>query len=427
MSATVQYKEIMFGGSGGIMATDKDFTYDPTTQTLSVVWLTATTLTFTSVSATDLTTTWNTIIGNAVSDTLTINSATTLTTGFSIVWATTTAISLAWDATTWISITSAMSATNMVSLAWTWSNAGILISWACWKAIEITGNATTAIWVLTGTFWTGLSLAWTLTTGIEIGACTSAILTADDSVVRIWTTRTNAATYIGMEFDKTTTGVWLFTMGSTANPMVLNTNPWATVIAHTINVLHSAGAWDCDDLIGSYVKSAVTWDWDSGLTAVGHASRAYVGTASWDATVVSQLYGSQPWVSHFGTGAVTAMSALSAKCDVNTGNFTATTVNAWHFHIEWAATVTAQFDWVMIEAYPDVTCLDSMLAIAVDTGAVTTNAIRLSWDYTSFLNFAAANTAVVISGTEASGNGAKIAINIGGTPYFINAHPTSNN
>jgi hypothetical protein len=121
------------------------------------------------------------------------------------------------------------------------------------------------------------------------------------------------------------------------------------------------------------------------------------------------------------------MSALSAKCDVNTDAFTASTINAGHFHIEWAATVTGQFDGVMIEAYPDVTCLNSMLAIAVDSPAVTTNAIRLSWDYTSFLNFAAANTAVVVSGTEASGNGAKIAIMIWATPYYINAHPTSNN
>jgi hypothetical protein len=37
MSATVQYKEIMFAGPGGIMTTDSNFTYDPTTQTLTVV------------------------------------------------------------------------------------------------------------------------------------------------------------------------------------------------------------------------------------------------------------------------------------------------------------------------------------------------------------------------------------------------------
>lgn len=208
----------------------------------------------------------------------------------------------------------------------------------------------------------------------------------NDSIFSIGTTVATAETMISMTFDESLTGIGLFTMGSTAAPMVLATNPGAGVIAHTINILHSAGAGDCDDLIASYEKVVVSGAGDSGLTAVGHAARAYVGTAGGDSTVVAQLYGSQPWVSHFGTGAVTAMSALSAKCDVNTGNFTASTVNAGHFHVEGASTVTAQFDGVMIEIYPDVTCLDSMLALVVDTEATVTSGIRATGAFTNLFS-----------------------------------------
>jgi len=216
---------------------------------------------------------------------------------------------------------------------------------------------------------------------------------ADDTLLSLGTTTTTAATKITLEFDETTTGIGIMQMGSSSAPMILNTNPGATVMGQSIYINHSAGAGNCEDLLAAWHKVTITGDGDSGVTAVGHASRAYVGAAGTDTTVVGQIYGSQPWVSHDGTGAVTAMSALSAKCDVNTGNFTASTVNAGHFHIEGASTVTAQFDGVMIEVYPDVTCLDSMLALAVDAGAVVNAAIRLSGAVaTDFLNFAATGT-----------------------------------
>jgi hypothetical protein len=171
--------------------------------------------------------------------------------------------------------------------------------------------------------------------------------------------------------------------------MVLNTNAGATVVGETINILHSAGAGNCADLLGAYVKTAVSGDGDADTTVVAHASRAYMGTAAESTTVASQVYGSQPWVSHYGTGAVTAMSALSAKCDVNTGDFTASTINAGHFHVEGAAAVTGQFDGVMIEVYPDVTCLDSCLALAVDTNATVTSMIRVSGATTNMFEWAA--------------------------------------
>ena len=211
----------------------------------------------------------------------------------------------------------------------------------------------------------------------------------DDKALTLGTTVATAATKITLEFDSKT-GIGLFNMGSTSAPMVLATNPGSGVIAHTVNILHSAGAGDCDDLLGSYTKVAFSGDGDSGCTAVGGAFRAYVGTAVGDATVVKELYGIQPWCSHDGTGAITAMSALSAKCDVNTGAFTASTVNAGHFHIEGAGAVTGQFDGVMIEVYPDVTCLDSMLALVVDSGATVTSGIRVSGAMTNAISIGAA-------------------------------------
>ena len=246
----------------------------------------------------------------------------------------------------------------------------------------------------------------------------------DDILLTLGTTTATAATKVTLGFDKTVTGIGQFIMGSASAPMVLNANPGASVISDTINILHSAGAGDCDDLIGRYTKVAISGDGDSGLTMVASAPRAYVlgGT-----TVAKEVYASQPWAKHTGTGAITAMSASSPKIDVGTDNFTASTINGQHIHVTGAATVTGQFDGQMIEVYPDVKSLDSAQAIMIDSGAVVASAQRFSGDYTSFLNFAAANTAVVVSGTEASGNGAKLAIMIGATPYYINAHPVSNN
>lgn len=168
------------------------------------------------------------------------------------------------------------------------------------------------------------------------------------------------------------------TDGTVAITKTLAADPGASVIPFNVTVNHSAGAGDCDDLVSLYSKANVTGAGDSGLTAVAHASRMYVGAAGTDTTVISQAYGTQAWAKHYGTGAITAMSALSALVDVNTGNFTASTINAGHFHIEGEATVTAQFDGVMIEVYPDVTCLDSGLAIVVDSGAVVAAGIRIS-------------------------------------------------
>jgi len=256
--------------------------------------------------------------------------------------------------------------------------------------------------------------------GLALG---STLAMPNDAAFTIGTTTATAETKITMSFDESLTGIGLFNMGSTSVPMVLATNPGSGVIAHTVNILHSAGAGDCDDLIASYEKCAVSGDGDSGLTLVGTASRAYVGTAVGSTTVAKECYGAQPWVSHYGTGAITAMSGLSAKCDVNTGNFTASTVDAGHFHVEGAATVTsAMFDGVMIEIYPDVTCLDAGLRIVADTGSVVTNAIKIGGTasmtyalaFDAIAGCCATNTAV-----PAVAPAWDIVLDMGGTPGYI--------
>ena len=213
----------------------------------------------------------------------------------------------------------------------------------------------------------------------------------DDSLITIGTTTATAATKITMEFDETTTGIGQVLFGSTSVPQVLNATLPSAVIADTMNILHSAGAGDCDDLIGKYTKVAVTGDGDAGLTVVGTAQRVYVGVTGGDNdSVADEAYGTQPWAKHEGEGAITAMSAVSAKLDVSADAFTATTVNAGHFHIEGAATVTGQFDGVMVEVYPDVTTMDAALAIKVDTGATVASAIRVAGAATVFLDLTSA-------------------------------------
>jgi hypothetical protein len=238
---------------------------------------------------------------------------------------------------------------------------------------------------------TGISLSGTMTTGINIGACATGLRLANDSLLSLGTTVTTAETKITAEFDETTTGIGLINLGSVSVPMVLNTNPGSAVIAETVNINHSAGAGDCDDLIAAYHKVNVIGSGDAGTTIVGHASRAYVGlTGGADNSVASAAYGSQPWARHQGTGAITAMSGVSAKLDVGADAFTASTVNAGHFHIDGDAIVTGQFDGVMIEIYPAVTSMDNGLKIAVDAGAAVVNAIGIAGTVTTAIDMASA-------------------------------------
>jgi hypothetical protein len=80
MSTTVLYKEILFGGAGGVMTTDSDFVYDPTSQTLYVENLEAANLSFSGEILPSPTFTGAITLGSSGSDTMTINATTTIAT-----------------------------------------------------------------------------------------------------------------------------------------------------------------------------------------------------------------------------------------------------------------------------------------------------------------------------------------------------------
>jgi hypothetical protein len=246
----------------------------------------------------------------------------------------------------------------------------------------------------------------------------------NDIPLTLGTTTATAATKVTLEFDATTTGIGQFTMGSMAAPQVLVANPGATVSADTVNILHSAGAGDCTDLLGRYTKVAMSGDGDADTTLVGSAPRAYVlgGT-----TVAGQVYGSQPWVKHTGTGTITAMSALSANLILNDADaFTSTnSINAGHFHVSTVAgaangvVTSGNFDGVMIEIYPNVTGLDSGLHIAQDSATVTDDVIKVTGTkFTNFLEIAAGDCAVVSNGTYSTAEG-YLVIKVGASTYRV--------
>lgn len=262
--------------------------------------------------------------------------------------------------------------------------------------------------------------------GVAMTATGAEVNFPDDKAISLGTTVETAATKVTLEFDETTTGIGQINVGTISVPQVLNKNPGAAVVSETINVLHSAGAGDCDDLIASYKKVAVTGDGDAGITIVGDASRAYVGTTE-GTTVVDEAYGSQPWAKHEGTGAITAMSALSAKLNVGADDFTASTVNAGHFHITGDADVTGMYDGVLIEAYGDVDTMDSMLHLMPDSGANVASAIKVTGALAAnFIDISDASTgAVVAAGTTLTHDpnevtsDAYLVVKIGATNYAL--------
>jgi len=243
------------------------------------------------------------------------------------------------------------------------------------------------------------------------GALTASSFTSDgavkllnDQILTLGTTTTNAETKITLGFDETTSGIGYFKLGDLSNPQVLNANPGAAVAGSIVNVNHTLGAGDCDDLIGSYSKVNVIGDGDSGITIVGDAPRAYVGlTGGANNSVADEAYGSQPWARHQGTGAITAMSGLSAKIDVGADNFTASTINAAHLHIDGASTVTGQFDGMMVEVYPTVASLDNAIKVAVDAGATVQTGLALSGTFASS-DIQVSSGAKIFTGTAANGN-----------------------
>jgi len=203
--------------------------------------------------------------------------------------------------------------------------------------------------------------------GLDIGTCTTAIAIADDAPIVLGTTTATAETVVTMEFDETTTGVGSYIMGSSGVPQVLNTNPGAAVIPFSINILQSAGDGDCDDLIAAYIKSQVTGDGDTGLTAVGAAPRFTVGTNG-GTTAISQGYATQSHFIHRGTGTITAGSAGSFKTVLGVDDFTiATSLNALQAILEGESgtpTITGQLDVAWLHAESSAYGVDSILRMS---------------------------------------------------------------
>jgi hypothetical protein len=110
------------------------------------------------------------------------------------------------------------------------------------------------------------------------------------------------------------------------------------------------------------------------------------------------------------TGGTGNLVGVSAKATVDAGVTATGTVSGLLVTVDGAGTVTGTHSGIWLDC---VSSPDQALRI---TGATYTSLMTLS-----------EGTAVVNSGTEASGNGVKLTVNIGGTPYYINAHPTSNN
>lgn len=244
---------------------------------------------------------------------------------------------------------------------------------------------------------------------------------SDDDELVIGATTTNAETKITMEFDETTTGIGLFRMGDLSNAQVLNANPGSTVVGGIVNITHSAGAGDCDDLMGVYVKTTVSGDGDSGTTMVPIGTRAYVSADS----AIDEVYSIQPWIKHSGTGTMQAGSAVSAALILNDGDAFESTnsLNSGHFHIKTAsgaangAVTSSNFDGVMIEVYGNVTGMDSLLNLS-NGGTSTDSLIKMTaGTATNVLEFtAAANCVVEDTGTYSTAD-AYMIIKVGNNTY----------
>ena len=187
---------------------------------------------------------------------------------------------------------------------------------------------------------------------------------ADDVQFKVGSTQVTAETMITMEFDETTTGIGIYQQGTSGVPMVLNTNPGSAVIANTVHINHAAGAGDCDDLIGSYLKVTVSGDGDSDLTAVGAAPRLTIGGAA------QEGYCTQSHAIHESDDGILALSAGSFRLLTRTADFTVTnSVNAGQFILTGDGTfnptcTAGRFCGVEITVESFVTGVDAVLHLS---------------------------------------------------------------
>jgi len=216
--------------------------------------------------------------------------------------------------------------------------------------------------------------------GIDVGTCTTGILLADDTPIVLGTTVATAATMVTLEFDETTTGIGQMQFGTTAAPMVYNTDPGAGGIAVIeIDTTHSAGAGNAVWLYGVSSSMIISGDGDSGtkLSPI-HASILI------DEAAVSSAYTVFANLTHDGTDSITGAAAvINADLYLESGNFEAEqTLQTAIFTLrsEGAVTVTCtseNFNVVLIKNLSQASSINSMIKV-VSAGAD---------DPTSMINF----------------------------------------
>lgn len=135
-------------------------------------------------------------------------------------------------------------------------------------------------------------------------------------------------------------GIPKLIQGTSATPYVLNANPGALLKAREVAITHSAGAGDCGDLLGDYVKVNVLGDGDAGMTPVAQAKRLYIG-ATTGTTVAGECYADQTWLYKKGTGTVDTLCGQSIVVNVGADNFTASSrVQGLNVTLDGSATIT---------------------------------------------------------------------------------------
>jgi len=247
------------------------------------------------------------------------------------------------------------------------------------------------IWLSgSGTVTTGINLAGTYTTAINIPACTNGITSA--ASIRTTAAPTSyllpslgVGVYGTPVVDASTEDNIAFTVNMSTGT---NKSAEASSMAAFIGCRNTAATANAK-LQGVLSSTLVYYNCFDAYGIQGHV--AVKGNAS----------------STSGTGNIVGVSAKATVDDT----FTATgTVSGLLVTVDGTGTVTGTHSGIWLDC---VSSPDNALLIS---GATYTNLLTLT-----------AGTAVVGTGTVADGNGYKLTIDIGGTPYYINAHPTSHN
>jgi len=186
----------------------------------------------------------------------------------------------------------------------------------------------------------------------------------DDNTLRLGSTD-GVATRILLEFDETTTGIGQIQLGTSATPMVLNTNPGGAVNAIEVNVTHSAGAGD-----GTWQKGVYSGMIISGTGDSGSSISAVNGSVN-SSGAMSSAYAGWFQATHASSDDITgAMAGINVDLYISTSNFEATqTLQTAIFTLraDQARTVTCtseNFNMILIKNQSALAGLYSMIKLS---------------------------------------------------------------